>query len=76
LNHFPAWRLESVERANSLDATAVRNVMFDTRRSLPARIAHLEGMVPAGALSFMRDWMQTPDFELLAHEHTQQLVAA
>ena len=76
LNHFPGWSLESVERANSLDATAVRNVMFDRRRPLAARIQHLEGMLPAGALSFMHEWMQTPEFELLAHEHTSQLAAA
>jgi bifunctional NMN adenylyltransferase/nudix hydrolase len=76
LNHFPDWALESVERANSLDATAVRNVMFDQRRPLAARFEHLASMMPAGALPFMQDWMQTPDFELLAHEHTTQLAAA
>ena len=76
LNHFPAWSLESVERANSLDATAVRNVMFDQRRPLAARLEHLAGMMPAGSLPFMQDWMLTPHFELLAHEHTSQLAAA
>lgn len=76
LNHFPAWSLESVERANELDATAVRNVMFDQRRPLAARIAQLQGMMPAGALAFMQDWMLTPDFEQLADEHSSQLAAA
>lgn len=76
LNHFPAWSLESVERANSLDATTVRNVMFDQHRPLAARLEHLASMMPAGALPFMQDWMQTPHFELLAHEHTSQLAAA
>lgn len=76
LNHFPAWHLESVERANDLDATTVRNVMFDQRRPLAARREQLQGMMPAGALAFIEDWMLTPDFELLADAHSSQLAAA
>jgi bifunctional NMN adenylyltransferase/nudix hydrolase len=76
LNHFPAWHLESVERANELDATAVRNVMFDRTRSPDARFNQLQRMLPAGALDFVWEWMGTPDFEALACQHTPHFAAA
>ncbi|KVP17098.1 adenylyltransferase/cytidyltransferase family protein [Burkholderia ubonensis] len=62
LNHFPAWQLESVERANELDATTVRNVMFDQARPLEDRLAQLKGMVPAGALAVIAPWMASEAF--------------
>jgi bifunctional NMN adenylyltransferase/nudix hydrolase len=66
LNHFPTWHLESVSRANELDATTVRKVMFDQTRSLDARIAQLQTMVPTGALAFLKQWLSTDDFLALA----------
>ncbi|KVP96732.1 hypothetical protein WJ97_12695 [Burkholderia ubonensis] len=66
LNHFPSWRLESVGRANELDATTVRNVMFDHTRTLEARLQTLQDMVPAGALTFIKQWMTTEGFRTLA----------
>jgi len=75
LNHFPDWRLESVERANELDATAVRNVMFDLAVPIQARLTKLRDMMPAGALPFLKDWMETADFELLAMEHVARVAA-
>jgi len=68
LNHFPTWHLESVSRANELDATTVRKVMFDQTRTLEARIEQLRGMVPAGALAFLEQWMSTDDFRALAEK--------
>jgi bifunctional NMN adenylyltransferase/nudix hydrolase len=66
LNHFPTWHLESVSRANELDATAVRKVMFDQTRTLDSRIAQMQDMVPAAALDFLEQWMSTDDFSALA----------
>ncbi|KWA84195.1 hypothetical protein WL29_22810 [Burkholderia ubonensis] len=69
LNHFPAWQLESVERANEIDATTVRNVMFDQSRALEARLATMQTMVPAGALAFIEQWLTTEAYLALAREH-------
>jgi bifunctional NMN adenylyltransferase/nudix hydrolase len=76
LNHFPDWQLESVERANELDATSVRNVMFDQTRTLADRHSTLQTMLPAGTLTFIQGWMTTPEFEVLAGEHSAQFTAA
>lgn len=76
LNQFPGWCLERAERANELDATAVRQVLFDQTRTHEARFAQLQYMLPAGALDFIWEWMGTPDFEALADEHTALFAAA
>lgn len=76
LNHFPGWSLESAERANPLDATAVRAVMFDQTRTPADRFDQLQHMLPAGALDFVWEWMGTPEFEALADEHTSQIAVA
>jgi bifunctional NMN adenylyltransferase/nudix hydrolase len=65
LRDFPDWHLESVGRANELDATTVRNVMFDGSRALAARLADMQSMVPAGALEFLEQWMMTDPFRAL-----------
>lgn len=69
LNHFPDWTLESVERVNELDATAVRNVLFDADLSAEARFKQLQEMVPAGVATFLQDWVTTDDYERLAAGH-------
>jgi len=76
LNHFPTWHLESVSRANELDATAVRKVMFDENRTLDARIKQMQGMVPAGALAFLEQWMSTDDFRALAETEVAVVACA
>jgi bifunctional NMN adenylyltransferase/nudix hydrolase len=72
LNFFPDWQLESVPRANDLDATTVRNVMFDQRRPLDERLAEMRDMVPAGALNFLEQWMTTAEYQSLADEYTKR----
>ena len=73
LNHFPAWHLESVERANELDATTVRNVMFDQSRALEDRLATMQTMVPAGARAFIEQWLTTEAYLGLVREHDAAL---
>jgi bifunctional NMN adenylyltransferase/nudix hydrolase len=72
LNFFPDWPLESVPRANELDATTVRNVMFDQHRPLEERLAEMQTMVPAGALDFLARWMTTGEYQVLADEYTKR----
>lgn len=65
LNHFPGWQLESVSRANALDATAVRQVLFDPQLTMSERRVRIAAMVPAGTLAALAPWLSGETCALL-----------
>lgn len=68
LNHFPQWQLVEAPRAGTVDATALRRVLFEAEHTGPALDA-LASEVPAAVLQYLKAWALLPHCARLAEEH-------
>jgi len=71
LNHFPGWKLESVDREGDIDATHLRNVLYTTAQmDREAALAVLSAHMPNGCIAYLNAWLALPYFAQLAKEWT------
>lgn len=69
LKRFPTWTLESVPPFGAIDATGVRQIMFEVE-SWPAQRALLSQLVPAAIAEYLHGWSMLPLFAKLKAAHT------
>jgi len=68
LNHFPQWQLVEAPREGTVDATALRRVLFEADHTGPALDA-LASEVPPAVLQYLKAWALLPHCARLAEEH-------
>jgi bifunctional NMN adenylyltransferase/nudix hydrolase len=69
LQGFQAWELLSVPRANSVDATSIRDAFLGCAgQNLGQVLASLASATPPGTLSFLRAWAALPPYLALCQE--------
>lgn len=69
LNHFPQWRLATVGREAEVDATMVRNVLFQAQ-DVAVSLSALADALPPAVLHYLQAWTLLPYYAQLAEEHT------
>lgn len=72
LRQFPQWELIAVPRQADIDATCIRQIVFEAEQPDIA-LAALEEQVPLAVRQYMRAWMRLPHFAALAQEHRKVL---
>lgn len=68
LDRFPSWTLESVPAFGQIDATGVRQVMFEVANQSAQR-ALLSTMVPPAVIDYLHGWSLLPQFAKLNTSH-------
>ena len=69
LNHFPGWKLESVERKGEIDATHLRDVLYTSKEiGNVGALALLSAYMPSGCVEYLRAWLVLPYFAPLAKQ--------
>ncbi len=69
LRRFPGWRLVSVERLPTSDATQLRDALFaNAGHAIEPTLAALSSQAPVSTLGFVRAWTSLPFFQTLALE--------
>jgi bifunctional NMN adenylyltransferase/nudix hydrolase len=69
LRNFPGWRMVSVERLHTADATALRDAYFASpREDMPGTLAALVDQVPPAVKAFLQAWSALPAFDDLREE--------
>lgn len=64
LDMFPQWELDLLPYNERVDATLVRNLIYDQRS-----FSFISGAVPPTTLAFLEQFVQTDAYALVAHEH-------
>lgn len=66
LRYFDDWKLVSVPRNSTIDASHIRNAwLASTPQNMATAMAHFAGDAPASTLQFLLDWSHTPAFAAL-----------
>ncbi|MBW8830516.1 MAG: bifunctional nicotinamide-nucleotide adenylyltransferase/Nudix hydroxylase [Burkholderiales bacterium] len=69
LKSFSGWRLVSVGRVSTVDATSLRDAFFGHAGcNVEAAVAALVSQAPGSTLDFLRAWAALPWFEYIATE--------
>jgi bifunctional NMN adenylyltransferase/nudix hydrolase len=68
LNRFPDWEFIAVRRQGEIDATRLRQALFEADDSATA-LERLAALMPAPVLAFLADWTCTPEFARLREEY-------
>lgn len=68
LNRFAHWALRSLDRHEDIDATTVRQLLFECE-SNAALNALLQGLVPSTIRHYLIGWKALPEYARLCEEH-------
>jgi len=68
LNKFPGWTLVSCDREGVIDATHLRNALYQNRGADEATLALLTEYMPVGAVNYLKAWLALPFFAPLAKQ--------
>ena len=67
LNRFPGWELVTCPRAGQIDATALREVLFD-EEAMPAGLAMLSSRVPKAVVQSLAAFWHLPEYAQMLAE--------
>lgn len=70
LNLFSPWRLIAAETDLAIDATAIRQTLFEAAHGAAAFDA-IGKLVPPAVLQYLETWTRLPHYSMLAQEHAQ-----
>ncbi|WP_300451792.1 bifunctional nicotinamide-nucleotide adenylyltransferase/Nudix hydroxylase [Accumulibacter sp.] len=68
LQRFPRWHFVAAPACDSLDATSLRRIYFDSDR-WPATQALLGGLAPPAIVDYLKGWRHLPHYARLRDEH-------
>jgi bifunctional NMN adenylyltransferase/nudix hydrolase len=70
LNLFPQWQLVAADNLGDIDATSVRQIMFEAE-NMDVSMEVVAQQVPLSIRQYLKAWSLLPAFSTLAHEHKQ-----
>ncbi len=68
LNHFPHWRLDSIDNVNDIDATRIRRILFEAE-NVDISLSVIEDLVPTATRQYLKAWSILPHHAQLTQEH-------
>lgn len=70
LNRFPQWQLIAADNELDINATSVRNVLFEAE-NIDVSLAVIDRQVPLCIRQYLKAWSLLPHYAALAAEHAQ-----
>ncbi len=68
LHHFPHWQLTSVNAVHDIDATGIRDVLFEAE-DIDVSLAVIADRLPPAVRQYLRAWTLLPHYDGLVQEY-------
>jgi bifunctional NMN adenylyltransferase/nudix hydrolase len=68
LNHFPQWKLIAATDMPDIDATRIRQILFEAE-DIEVALAVVESMMPHPVRQFISSWSALPHYAAMVSEH-------
>lgn len=68
LRNFPEWDTVAIEAESDINATAMRNIYFESSK-IDAALTVMQPYVDQSVLDYLEAWSKLPDFQFAAGQH-------